>query len=125
MVCHSTPVYIIESCPLPPHTSDAPSMVKTLNVTFEHHMSVQAYYHVPNRDIHHPEPWTPGKIGSSNPALIAIDRISEVKLDYPEVNARCQFSVFAVINGLFPGSFFHIFNTNPAHPALLIHSSDE
>ncbi len=63
MVCHGTPVYIIESCPLPPHTSNSLSMAKTLNVTFEPHMSVQAYYHVPNRDIHCPEPWMPGKIG--------------------------------------------------------------
>src|SRR5260370_33956319 len=61
MVCHGTPVYIIKSCPLPPHTSDAASMAKMLNVAFEHHMSIQAYYHVPNRDIHCPEPWIPGK----------------------------------------------------------------
>src|SRR5260370_18629620 len=82
MVHHSTPVYIIKSCPLPPHTSDALSMAKMLNVTFEHHMSIQAYYCVPNRDIHHPEPWTSGKVGSSNPALVAIDQILEVKIDY-------------------------------------------
>src|SRR5260370_39010666 len=73
MVHHSTPVYIIKGCPPP---SDRASMVTTLNVTFEHgswNVDIQAYYHVPNGDIHCPKPWITGKVESLHPILVAID----------------------------------------------------
>ena len=60
MVHHSIPFYVVESCPLPPRPSGAPPMEEMLNVTLEpgsQRTCIHHYCHVPNWDIHHPEPW--------------------------------------------------------------------
>src|SRR5260370_20534525 len=105
MVCHGTPVYIIEGCPPP---SDRASMVTTLNVTFEHgsrNVDIQAYYCVPNGDIHCPKPWITGKVESLPPILIAIDQLWDLIPKHSKLGAEFQMSVFTTIHDLFPETF--------------------
>ena len=114
MVHHSTPVFIIRGCPLPQYTGN----MTMLNVTFEpasQNLSIQAYYHVPNRNIHQPVPWIPGKDKFVLLILITINQFSELMTQHSESNAKFWTSVFTTIHGLFPETFksFVSASTNP------------
>ncbi|KAF8342101.1 uncharacterized protein EI90DRAFT_1302507 [Cantharellus anzutake] len=117
MIRHGTPVYIVESCPLPPNTSTH-RMAESLCVAFEpasQCMSVHAYYRVLHRDIHHPEGLISGLERSEppHPILVAISRISELMGRQFELGAQSRTAILAVIHDLFPESFEFFANANP------------